>query len=50
MLGNNEIAIEKLNEAEKALENEKNKNKELASKIEDTAKQINKQKKSLKRL
>ncbi len=49
MLGNNEIAIEKLNEAEKALENEKNKNKELASKIEDTAKQINKQKKELEK-
>ena len=49
MLGNNEMAIEKLNEAEEALENEKNKNKELASKIEDTAKQINKQKEELEK-
>ncbi len=49
MLGNNEIAIEKLNKAQKALENEKNKNKNLAKRIEDTANQINKQKEELEK-
>ena len=42
MLGDNKIAIEKLNEAEKALENERNKNKDLAKEIDNTAMQMNK--------
>ena len=42
MLGDNQIAIEKLNEAEKALENERNKNKDLAKEIDNTAIQMNK--------
>jgi len=49
MLGDNQIAIEKLDEAEKALENEKNKNKELAGKIEKTAEQIIAQKEELEK-
>ena len=42
MLGDNQIAIEKLNETEKALENEINKNKDLAKEIDNTAIQMNK--------
>lgn len=42
MLGDNKIAIEKLSEAEKALENERNKNKDLAKEIDNTAMQMNK--------
>ena len=49
MLGNAEIAIEKLEQAQNALENEKNKNKELAGKITDAANQINKQKEKLEK-
>ena len=42
MLGDNLVAIEKLNEAEKALEDQKNKNKELSNEINETAKKMNK--------
>lgn len=42
MLGDNQIAIEKLNETEEALENEINKNKDLAKEIDNTAIQMNK--------
>ena len=42
MLGDNKIAIEKLNKAEKALENERNKNKDLAKEIDNTTMQMNK--------
>ncbi len=42
MLGDNQVAIEKLNEAEKALEDQKNKNKELSNEINETAKKMNK--------
>ena len=49
MLGDNKIAIEKLNEAEKALENERNKNKDLAKEIDNTAMQMNKAAEELKK-
>ena len=42
MLGNSQKAIEELKEVKSALENEKNKNKQLAQEIDNTTQQMNK--------
>ena len=42
MLGDNQLAIEELRKTKKALENEQNKNKELAQEIDNTSEQISK--------
>ena len=42
MLGNNQKAIEELKEVKSSLENEKNKNKQLAQEIDNTTQQMNK--------
>ena len=42
MLGDNQLAIEELRETKNALENEQNKNKDLAQEIDNTSEQISK--------
>ena len=49
MLGDNQLAIAELRKTKKALENEQNKNKELAQEIDNTSEQISKAAKELEK-